>query len=257
MPPLDHVRILITRSRQQAPTLAVQLESLGAVPIVLPAIEIVPPESYAPLDAALARLDAARTDAFDWLLFTSANAVEVFAQRRNPDFVPQRIGAIGPATARAVQALGLHVDLVPPRYIAESFAEALLPFAPGRSFLLLRAAEARDHLPEALTAAGASVTIAEAYANRLPGESVVRLRELLAGPASAPHAVTFTSASTARNLALLLEAAGVSLPADAVLASIGPITSQAMREQGLEPTVEAREATLPALVDALVSVLAK
>src|SRR6185437_5833773 len=121
MPILDNKRILITRTRRQASDLAVQLEALGAIPILIPTIEIVPPETYAPLDAALARLED-----FDWLLFTSANAVEVFHQRRNRMLTPKRIAVIGTATARAVQGIGLQVDLVPPKYIAESLSEALI-----------------------------------------------------------------------------------------------------------------------------------
>jgi uroporphyrinogen-III synthase len=267
VPPLTNRRILITRTRHQASDLAAQLEALGATTILIPTIEIVPPDSFAALDAALTCL---RT--YDWLLFTSANAVEAFHRRANPQTAttlgapcpdsrtwvsttPQtlfpKIAAIGPATARAVQGIGLKVDLIPPRYIAESLAEALLPEAPGKSFLLVRAAEARDHLPETLTAAGATVTIAEAYRNQLPPDSIPALQTLFASPEHYPDAITFTSASTARNLAALLEAASLTLPANITLASIGPITSEALRDLGHEPTIEAAEPTILALVKAL------
>jgi uroporphyrinogen-III synthase len=117
--------------------------------------------------------------------------------------------------------------------------------------LLIRAAEARDHLPTVLTEAGAHLTIAEAYRNQLPAASIDALRDLFSNPANPPDAVTFTSASTARNLCSLLEAAGLTLPEAITLASIGPITSNALRDLGLYPSVEAAEPTIPALLEAL------
>jgi uroporphyrinogen-III synthase len=247
--PLHHKRILITRTRHQASDLAAQLEALGATTIIVPTIEIVPPNSFSALDAALTCL---RT--YDWLLFTSANAVEAFhrrAQLLHLTQLPKKIAAIGPATLSAANAIGLTVDLVPPQYIAESLTAALLPEAPGKSFLLVRAAEARDHLPETLTAAGATVTIAEAYRNQLPTESIPTLQALFASPETYPDAITFTSASTARNLFALLEAANLTLPPNIALASIGPITSGALRDLGHGPTIQAAEPTIPALVEAL------
>jgi uroporphyrinogen-III synthase len=247
--PLAHKRILITRSRHQSSDLATQLEALGATTILIPTIEIAPPSSYAGLDAALANLST-----YDWLLFTSANAVEVFQKRLSQQPMPLslRIAAVGPATARAIEAIGLTVDLIPPQYVAESLAAALAPYAPSARMLLIRAAEARNVLPEALTAAGATVTIAEAYRNQIPPGSIPALQRLFSDPALYPDAITFTSASTARNLFALLGAAGLTLPAQVALASIGPITSQTLREQGHQPHVEASQATIPALVEALV-----
>lgn len=243
---LEDKRILVTRTRQQASGLAARLEALGATTVLIPTIEIVPPETYVPLDAALAQLES-----YDWLLFTSANAVEVFHQRRNLSLVPKRIAVIGPATAKAVQEIGLQVDLIPPKYIAESLAEALVPEASGKRILLVRAAEARDILPETLAATGAAVTVAEAYRNQIPPDSIPALRQLFRLPSSYPDAITFTSASTARNLAALLEAAGLTIPAGIVLASIGPITSRTLGDLGYLPQVEAAEPTIPALVQSL------
>lgn len=245
---LQNKRILVTRTRTQASDLAARLEALGATPILIPTIEIAPPESYGPLDAALAQLES-----YDWLLFTSVNAVEVFHQRRNQSLKPNRIAVIGPATARAVQRIGLQADLIPPKYVAESLAEALVPEAHGKRILFLRAAEARDVLPEALSAAGATVTIAEAYRNQIPAESIPALRQLFASPASYPDAITFTSASTARNLVALLEAASLTLPPYVVLASIGPVTSQTLRDLGYEPSIEASAATIDSLIQSLLS----
>jgi uroporphyrinogen-III synthase len=249
--PLHHKRVLITRTRHQASDLAAQLEALGATTILVPTIEIVPPNSFSALDAALTCL---RT--YDWLLFTSANAVEAFhrrAQLLHLTQLPKKIAVIGPATLSAANAIGLTVDLVPPQYIAESLTDALLPEAPCKSFLLVRAANARDHLPEALTAAGATVTIAEAYRNQLPPESIPALQALFASPETYPDAITFTSASTARNLFALLESADLTLPRNIALASIGPITSEALRDLGHGPTIEAQEPTIPALIKVIAS----
>ena len=283
MPTLTNIRILVTRTRRQASDLAAQLEALGAIPILIPTIEIVPPESYAPLDAALAQLET-----YDWLLFTSANAVEVFHQRmissrsgvphlrdcliaakvsnrasdpassaesRNPmghvEARQLRIAVIGPATARAVQGIGLTVDLIPPQHVAESLAEALTPYAANSRMLLIRAAEARETLPETLRARGATVIIAEAYRNQLPHDSIPALQQLFAHPETCPDAITFTSASTARNLFSLLEAANLTLPEKIIRASIGPITSQTLSDLGHPAHIEAHEPAVSALIESL------
>jgi uroporphyrinogen-III synthase len=251
MLPLHKRRILITRTRKQVSDLAAQLDALGATTIAVPTIEIVPPASYAPLDDALARLDS-----FDWLIFTSVNSVEAFAGRLRlrgssaPITVP-KIAVIGPATARAVAAQGFAVDLIPQRYVAESLVESLLPYASGGRMLLVRAEEARDVLPDSLGAAGADVIVAPAYRNQLPTSSISLVREIFAASDVGLDAITFTSASTARNLTALTNLAGLSIPSGIVLVSIGPITSEALRELGYRPTVEAAEATIPALVRSL------
>jgi len=276
-------RVLITRSPHQASELADALRSLGADPILIPTIETVEPTTYAPLDAALARLDT-----FHWLLFTSANAVQAFHTRLStpnsvilsearsaqpkdlPPGRPQplrsdfsttetptaapRIAAIGQATARALTAIGLTPDLIPPQAVAESLAEALLPLAlqpdgsPTR-FLLVRAEQAREHLPETLRAAGGEVTVAPAYRTLTPAGSLEALRALLT--TNPPDAVTFTSSSTARNLFELLATAHLILPPEVIRASIGPITTQALTELGHPPHVEAAEATVQNLAATL------
>ncbi len=244
-------QILVTRTRNQASGLAAQLEALGAIPILVPTIEIATPVSFNALDAALTCL---RT--YDWLVFTSANAVEAFhrrAQFHHLTQLPKKVAVIGPATLRAANAIGLTVDLVPPQYIAESLAAALHPEAQGKSFLLVRAADARDTLPVTLRAAGATVTIAEAYRNQLPSGSIPAIQNLFASPANYPDAITFTSASTARNLFSLLEAANLILPSGIALASIGPITTKALLDLGYPPTVEAAEPTISALVQSLIN----
>jgi uroporphyrinogen-III synthase len=251
MLPLANRRILITRPRNMSSPLVEQLKDLGAVPIVIPTIELVPPSSCADLDAALLNLAS-----FSVVIFTSAAAVQAFAARAallNVPARPRRIAVIGPATASAVQGCAILADdptlLMPPQYVAEALLDLLVPIAPGASMLLPRARFARDILPDGLRVAGADVTVVEGYQNVIPPDSVVELEALF--QSNPPDAIMFTSASTAENLANLLRTVGLTLPEQIVLASIGPITSQAMRNLNLTPTVEASEATIPALVAAL------
>jgi len=171
-----------------------------------------------------------------------------------------RIAAIGAAIARALEAIGLTSDLVPPQAVAESLAEALLPQAlqsdgtPTR-FLLLRAETARELLPETLRAAGADVTIAPVYRNVVPTDSIAAIRKLFSNSDQWPAAITFTSSSTATNLLALLEASSLSLPQNILRISIGPITSQTLRDLNLPPNAEAAEPNLPSLVAEVVKAL--
>ena len=176
-----------------------------------------------------------------------------------------KIAAIGSTTAKALMAIGLTPTLIPSQAVAESMADALLPHAlqpdgtPTR-FLLIRAEEAREHLPETLRAAGSDVTVAPAYRTVIPADSVNLIRELFNSPEHYPDAITFTSASTARNLFALLEAADITLPRSSseevvVLASIGPITSTALHDLGYAPQIEAAEASVGSLAEILVKYL--
>jgi len=253
--PQPHPRVLVTRSSRQSSELATQLSALGLEPVLVPAIELVAPSSFEALDKAIADLVS-----FQWLLFTSANAVEAFHRRiealgRKAEGVQARIAAIGPATGRALEAIGLRAELMPPQAVAESMAEALLPHArqPDGSashFLLVRAEEARDVLPDALRSAGAEITIAPVYRTVVPAGSVDAIRSLFSHPAPVA-AITFTSSSTARNLLALCEAAGVTLPASALRVSIGPITSETLRSLEWPPHAEALEASVVALAQAV------
>ncbi len=251
-------RVLVTRAPKGASALAEQLRVLGMQPILIPAIETVEPSSFAALDDALGQMNS-----YGWLVFTSATAVEAFARRVGSGFqLPEtlRVAAIGPATARALDAMRVPVTLLPAQAVAESLTAELLPFArqpDGRAgrFLLVRAEEAREVLPETLRAAGAEVRVVPAYRTVIPEGSVDLLRGLLVSGGDVPDAVTFTSSSTARNLVALCEAAGIRLPEGALRVSIGPITSQTMRELRLAPHAEAREATVAALAEAVLGVL--
>jgi uroporphyrinogen-III synthase len=242
-------RILITRAPHQASELAERLRGLGASPIQIAAIEIAAPSSYGSLDAALAELAT-----FDVVAFTSANAVDAFQRRAlHLDFTPvaRRIAAVGPGTEAALRSIGLRADVLPAIFTAEALAEKLRPEARGRSFLLVLGEEAAPTLHDALVGAGATVRVAAAYSNRIPAGSLPAIASLFAQPSSYPDAVTFTSASTVNNLVALLKAAQLELPEAVVRASIGPVTSRALRAQDLPPHLEAAESTIPALVECL------
>jgi uroporphyrinogen-III synthase len=245
MPP----RVLVTRAPHQASALGDALIAHGLRVVSIPTIALAPPtDEYATLDRELTRLDE-----YDWLLFTSANAVAVFAERLEDQAVPLSCGiaSIGAATSKALREAGFPVRLQAQTAVAESLAKSLLPHARNASMLLIRAEQGRDILIETLTEAGAEVTLAPAYRTVIPTESTDRLRREL----PTVDAITFTSSSAVSNLFALLEAAGVTLPPSVKLASIGPVTTAALKEHGLKPHVEALDASVPALAAALAHAL--
>lgn len=246
-------RILITRARHQAQSLATALEEQGAAVLAIPAIEIVPPDSYFALDAALWNAPK-----YQWLVVTSVNGAEVLGQRLKTLGVGSgaldhlKIAAIGPATARELGEMGLHVDEIPKQSIAESLVESLRDQVGGKKVLLVRAKVARDVLPQELRNAGATVDVVDAYQTIVPTASREALWLLFAASSRLPDAVTFTSSSTVTNFFRLLHQAGIAAwPTAMAAASIGPITSQTLRHHGIEPAVEATDYTIPGLVAAL------
>jgi uroporphyrinogen-III synthase len=255
---LHGYRILITRAEHQASQLADALTAAGAEAISVPTIEITPPADDASLLVALKNIRN-----YDWLVFSSANAIDAVisclaaAQITAEDFAHLQIAAIGPATARAAEAAGLVVSLVPLQAIAESLADALTPLVAGKKVLLPQAAAARDVLAQSLSHSGAIVTAVEAYRSIIPAVAIEKLREAFSSPEAAPHAVAFTSSSTAQHFFALLAAAHVTLPPATVLASIGPITSETLRTLGHAPQIEATEHTIPGLVEAIKNKLSR
>ncbi len=254
--PLAGRRICITRARQQAGSLAEALQALGAEVIAAPMIEVTPPDSYAPLDEALGNLSR-----YDWLLLTSANGVAAMQSRMQALGLDReilhtpKIIAIGPATAMTLEKHGCAVSAMPKEYVAEAVVEAIAGAlheeAAGKRVLLVRAKVARDVIPEELRKLGAQVDVVEAYQTVMPADASERLRAIFAAGAELPEAITFTSSSTVKHFFQLLRAAGLELPQGMVAASIGPITSQTLREHGIEPNVEAQSHTIPGLVDAM------
>jgi uroporphyrinogen-III synthase len=300
---VDHslagVRVLVGRARHQAGALSAELRRLGATVIEIPFIEIRKPRSFEALDAALKNLAD-----YDWLILTSANGVEAMWRRISKlrlrmlaiarevhDFsrpasrlgVAQRfsaanhanggavlaaagprVAAIGPATKRALEQRGIHVDVVPKEYVAESVVRSLKDKVKGQRVLLVRAKVARDVIPRELRKAGALIDVVEAYETVVPEPSRRRLNAVLKSPLRRPHVVTFTSSSTVRNFVELLGGSrsakraiggvrGQECPRHTLfLASIGPVTSSTLRELGLKADIAAKEYTIPGLVAAIV-----
>ncbi len=246
----------MTRSRDQASSLSERLCALGASVVEIPTIAILPPLSYAPLDAALASLAG-----FDWLVVTSANTARVLSERLAAnalrlDRQPQTV-AVGPSTAAALRTLGWRVDLVPEPAVAESVVAALQGKVGRRRVLLARAQVARDLIPEALGEAGAEVTVVDAYRTVLAEDSAPLVRALFGAESLRTiDALTFTSSSTAKNFAALLEMTGLQWPEAPHVLSIGPVTSATLRGLGVEPKAEAAQHDVEGLVRCAVAVLA-
>jgi len=250
--PLAGRRILVTRAAHQAGKLSEGLRAAGAEPVEVPVLEIQPPASYDPLDSALRRIDT-----YDWLLFTSFNAIPPFQVRAmdlgiDIEHLRARIAAVGKSTAEAVEMfLHLKVSLTPKEYVAESLIEALSELASGQRVLLARAAIARDLIPDELRATGAIVDVVDAYQNGIPKEAADKLRAALA---SRIDAATFTSSSSASHLAEVARSAGIAFPFAGIKAiSIGPITSATLRELGWPPDAEADPHDIEGLIAAVIS----
>ncbi len=252
--PLADKRVLVTRAVHQASKLSHGLRALGAEPVEVPVLEIQPPASFDPLDAALINLES-----YDWIVFTSANTVHVVAERAAflgigaEKIATLKVAAVGNATAKAAHDTGFILTFVPELYVAESLVQGLADDVSGQRILLARAEIARDLAPDALRNAGAVVDVFDAYRNVLPEAAPEQLKQALA---KGIDAATFTSSSSATHLAEAARAAGILWPFAAVPAvSIGPITSQTLRELGWEPAIEAAPSDIPGLIEAVAKAL--
>jgi uroporphyrinogen III methyltransferase / synthase len=252
--PILHGRkILVTRPRQQASRFSALLRAHGAEPIEVPTIQIAPPSSWEALDRAIAAITS-----YDWLVFTSANSVQSFftrfGQQQSPTALPRlKYCAIGPETAKQLQAHGVRVDVMPTEYRAEAVVQALSAFPlQGSRILLPRAAVARDVLPQALATRGAQVEVVEVYRTVLPDDALEPAVQRLFAQRQI-DVVTFTSSSTVTNFAALTKETDLSRLLDgAVVACIGPITAESVRSYGVTPTIVAQEYTIPGLTRAIV-----
>ncbi len=254
--PLAGRRILVTRARHQAGKLSAELAALGAEVIEIPSIEIVPPVSWEPLDVALQSLSA-----YQWLIVTSANAVRSIRERisvlhlETAGFSHLRIAAVGPSAAEALIDAGLFVTLTPQEYVAESLIAAIGDQVRNSRVLIVRAAVARDVIPNALAQMGAQVDVIDAYRTVIPEASIRNIAEIFASGHPEPDAATFTSSSTVTNFFHLLRAAGFDRPHKMLAISIGPITSQTLRDHGWEPAAEADPHDVPGLIAATIRAL--
>jgi uroporphyrinogen-III synthase len=266
--PLHGKHILVTRAAHQAAAFVALLEQYGAQVTALPTIAVTDPVSWQPLDAALQRLreqKAGTARHYDWIFFTSANAVRFFLNRmafhgdQSDLLAGLRVCAIGKATAGVVRDAGLEVDLVPAHFNAEGVVESFVAFHGGQvaglRVLQPRARMAREVLGEALTALGVTLEVVEAYQTvRADLDPVLWQARLQSG---AFDVVTFASPSAALQMAEAFpNIAPGALLAKTKVACIGPVTSQAVRDLGLDVAIEPPEATLPALAEAIAAYFA-
>jgi uroporphyrinogen III methyltransferase/synthase len=252
--PLAGKVVIVTRAAAQAGPFHTLLEAAGAEVVLLPTIVIEPPDSWAPLDAALARAGEYR-----WVIFTSVNGVTMTRRRltesgRGAEALGgARVAAIGPATAEALAGWGLGAAVVPDEYVAEGLAARLRGLlAAGDRVLLPRAAETRDLLVRELEGMGARVDEVAAYRTRPALQRAAEVRLLL--ERGGVDVVTFTSSSTVRHFAALFAPGELPrLLRGAQVACIGPITRATAAELGLDTAIMPGEYTIPALAEAIVA----
>jgi uroporphyrinogen III methyltransferase/synthase len=249
--------VVITRAAKQSSEFVSELENYGATVIVCPTIEIAEPESYERLDEAIDHLYG-----YDWLIFTSANAIEFFFRRLDQRGIKVeqldeiKVCAIGHASADKLHDAHVHVDVIPAHAKAEGVFDALSEFVGGSehllglNVLLPRAAVGRDYLPKALEDAGARVDVVTAYRTVVPADlDRGRLSAMLAGGADC---IAFTSSSTVKNLALLFDTHDLSkILSGVTIACIGDITASTATDYGLRVDVVPSQSTTTALAGAI------
>jgi uroporphyrinogen III methyltransferase/synthase len=250
--PLFYKRVVVTRASAQASGLRAALSELGADVLEMPALRVVPLDPE-PLRAALDRIDE-----YDWVVFTSQNAVAFMWEalrvsgRDARAFAGRKLACVGRSTADTLLARGLIADVIPGRYVAEGVLDALAERDDVRDtrVLYIAAEGARDVLPEGLGALGCTVDVVSVYRTASDGAGAGALRDALSR--GQVDAVTFASASAVRGF---VEAVGKELARRAPAVSIGPVTSDAIRAAGITLAVEAAEASIDSLAAATVALL--
>lgn len=254
--PLFGRRIVVTRTREQASELVAMLEEHGAACREYSTINIEPVHDYGQLDNELAHVTE-----YQWILFTSLNAVRYFFRRMaelgmdSRDLKGPRIAVVGRATALALLEYGIKADLIPEEFTGEGLAASLIAAGvKGSRVLIPRALKARDVLPQLLAQEGAEVVVAPVYRNVPPKGRQEALREELRE--GGIDMVTFTSSSTVSNFLTMVDAQSEEelrrLLGGVRIAVIGPITARTVEENGLRVDVQPEEFTIPDMVNAIV-----
>ncbi len=249
--PLSGKTVVVTRSRAQAAELTMQLGALGAEVLEFPVIDTVEPESWEPADSAIRNLET-----YNWVVFTSANAVNAFFDRMATQDMDARqlagcrVAAVGPATATRCEERGVRPDFVPEEHRAEGVLDGLCRrgVGSGSRVLIPRALEAREVLPDTLREQGAHVDVVPVY-RTVPAPGAPGVLERMAE--GQVDAVTFTSSSTVRHFLRLLKGSAATLE-QVIAVSIGPVTSETARRSGLAVAAEATHSTVAGLVQAIV-----
>jgi uroporphyrinogen III methyltransferase / synthase len=251
--PLLRKRIVITRAALQTSELFEKLSGSGAIPILLPLVSLAAPEDYAPLDSALLQLSR-----FDWVMFTSAYAVQAVMGRaarlgrKLANSAPPYIAVVGPATQEKAQSLGFRVEHTAQTHLGVALAQELRDRLRGRRVMLPRSDRANPDLPSALKGYGAQVTEVIAYRTLRPTHAdQEKLASIARGEADA---ILFFSPSAVRNFVELSGRKQLSVLQDrTAMTAIGPVTAAALRELGVHRIVQASEPTASAVLQALES----
>jgi uroporphyrinogen III methyltransferase / synthase len=253
--PLFGKGIVVTRPETQAGEFSHLLAAEGARVILFPTIRVVPPANWEAFDRALQSLETVH-----WIIFTSANGVKYFFRRLREtgrdirDLKGIRICTIGPATAAAVEGLGIRVNIVPDEYISEGVVGAFQDVdLKGKRVLLPRAEEARDVIPEGLSKLGASVDVVTVYRTMRSESKREALQTFI--DAGKVDVITFTSPSTVINFKEIMGTAA--LPEAVRIACIGPVTAAAAKKLGFAVDIIQETFTIPGMVAALVDYFAK
>ncbi len=240
------LRVLITRPRAQSAEFGAALQQAGFEPIYFPVIEIRPAQDLTPLTEALAHLAQ-----YAWLIFTSANAVEIVLQSwpalvANLQQSKTKVAAVGPKTAEALQQGGIEPDFIPAKFTGLDLLPGLGDVR-GQRILLPRADLARPDLPRAIAAAGGLPEEIIVYHTLPAAPDPVGWQALQQGV----DVITFTSPSTVENFCALLrqhQMDPLHLPGAPKIVCIGPITGQAARQAGFSNIVIAKESTSKGLL---------
>jgi uroporphyrinogen-III synthase len=250
--PLEGKTIVVTRAPEQAKELTRALETLGARVLLMPTVSFAPAKDSEELDSALRHITQ-----FDWILFTSQNAVRFFLWRGGelgigPAVQPARplIAAVGDATAQAARELDWRVDFVAQTQTGESLAEELRGSMNGKIVLLPRSDRVDERLPDALREAGAQVTEVAAYRTLRP--RTINEEILGAVRRAEINAIVFASPSAFHNLATFVPLAElVALSERVQFATMGSTTTRALREAGAKVAMEANNASSAGLANAI------
>jgi len=254
--PLFGRRIIVTRAREQASEFMERLSDLGADCVEFPTIQVVPPDTWEPLDQGIEQLSG-----YQWVIFTSVNGVNFFLERLGElgkdvrDLKGIKIGAIGPKTAQAWERMGIRPDLVPDEYRAEAVIARLQKEGiQDLRILIPRAKKAREILPDELRKAGAVVDVVPAYRTVMPEQRSREVAGLLED--GLVDMVTFTSSSTVSNFVEMLGPQRQEVKAwmeRLAVACIGPVTEKTARDHGFQVHVVPREYTIEALTQNIVA----
>ena len=245
----------MTRGGEQAEEFAALIRGRGGEPVIFPTIRLVPHEDTAPIDRALSRLSS-----FDWILFASSNAARFFLARAAETGVSRppagvRVASVGPGTSRELLRMGFPADLTAALHTAEGLVDVLRSEGiAGKSFLLPRAFEGRETLPEEIRRHGGSVEEVTVYRNGLPEKDELTARSIIEKP---PDVCAFASPSAFRNFFILLgEREASNVLSRSLLAAIGEVTALAVAKKKFAVDIMPEKYTLEGMMEAIEARLA-